>query len=441
MASIIVPSGEGIELAYEELNVGGLRVNQANDRHGEVGSEDLAIAELFRLHDAQMRNLAADIAAVGAVYDPPLVMPTDDGFVVFDGNRRITCLKLLLDPARAPTADLRAYFTTLRDGANGNVPARLTCQIEDDRNLIDSILFRRHTGSQRGVGQLDWNDRAKLNFVERTGQGGGINVAAEVERVLAEADRLPEGNIPWSTLTRLLSSEEFRNRAGVSTAGRRFRLTHDHGAVADALHRIASDLANQVVTLGDLWNNEGKRAYLNRLQDEGVLPAENERLPEPVDAGGPVRNPRRNPPPPRPPQTTFIPADAPRIQWIAAQQRVRAIWEELQSLTLREHPNATSALMRILLELSVESYIAEHGLNVPDNLSRKVGAVSGDLLQRQIIDRAYFDELERIRLNDQLISVASMQRYIHSPDFAPMENELRTYWVRLGRFLVATLNR
>lgn len=428
-------------MTYEELDVGNLRVNQANDRHGEVGSEDLAIAELFRLHDPQMRHLAADIAAVGAVYDPPLVMPGDDGFVVFDGNRRITCLKLLLEPARAPTADLRAHFNTLRDGARRGIPERLTCQVEEDRNLIDSILFRRHTGSQRGVGQLDWNDRAKLNFVERTGQGGGINVAAEVERLLADAGRLPHGNIPWSTLTRLLSSEEFRNRAGISTAGRRFRLTHDHGAVSDALHRIASDLANQVVTLGDLWNNEGKRSYLNRLQDEGVLPVENERLAEPVEAMGAVHNPRRNPPPPRPPQSTFIPADAPHIQWTAAQQRVRAIWEELQSVTLREHPNATSALMRILLELTVESYIAEHGINVPDNLSRKVGAVAAELLQRQIIDRAYFDELERIRLNDQLISVASMQRYIHSPDFAPMENELRTYWTRLGRFLVAALSR
>jgi hypothetical protein len=272
-------------LAYEELDAGDLRVNPANDRHGEVGSEDLAIAELFRLHDAQMRNLAADIAAVGAVYDPPLVMPTDDGFVVFDGNRRITCLKLLLDPTRAPTAELQTHFSTLRDGANEEIPASLVCQIEGDRNLIDSILFRRHTGSQKGVGQLDWNDRAKLNFVERTGQESGINVAAEVERLLAEVNRLPEGNIPWSTLTRLLSSEEFRNRAGISTAGRRFRITHDHGAVVDALNRIASDLANQVVTLGNLWNNEGKRAYLNRLQEEGVLPVENERLADPVDAG------------------------------------------------------------------------------------------------------------------------------------------------------------
>lgn len=427
-------------MTYEILEVRDLRVNQANDRHGEVLNEDLAMAELFRLHDGQMRTLAADIAAVGAVYEPPLVMPVNGTYVVFDGNRRVTCLKLLLDPQRAPTAELRGHFAELRDEALERLPNQLTCQVEQDRNLIDNILFRRHTGSQKGVGQLGWNDRAKLNFVERTGQGGGINVAAEIERLLAQTDRLPEGNIPWSTLTRLLSSEEFRNRAGISTAGRRFRLTHEDGAVTDALHRIASDLSNQIVTLGDLWNNEGKRAYLNRLQDEGVLPVENERLPEPAVAGEAVRQPRRNPPPPRL-QATFIPADAPHIQWVAAQQRVRAIWEELQSVTIRDHPNATSALMRILMELAVESYIHEHELNSPDNLARKVGTVSTDLLNRQLIDRAYFDELERIRQNDQLISVASMQRYIHSPDFAPMENELRTYWTRLGRFLVAALNR
>jgi len=431
----------GGRLAYGELAIADLRINQANDRHGEVGSEDLAIAELFRLHDAQMRSLAADIAYQGAIYDPPLVMPSNDGYTVFDGNRRVTCVKLLADPARAPSVELRTYFADLKNNAQGRIPTRLVCQIEDDRNVIDSILFRRHTGSQKGVGQLDWNARAKLNFVERTGRGGRINVAAEVERLLAEAGRLPEGNIPWSTLTRLLSSEEFRNRVGISTAGQHFRITHEHGAVADALHRIASDLANQVVTLGNLWNNEGKRAYLNRLEGEGVLPLESKRLEAPVEAGRAPKNPRTKQLPPQPPQTTFVPADAPRIQWIATQQRVRAIWEELQSLTLRDHPNAISALMRILVELSVESYIAEHGLRTHNTLSHKLRAVSAHLLNRQIIDQAYYEELERIRLNDELISVASMQRYIHSPDFAPMESELRTYWVRLGRFLIATLSR
>ena len=111
-------------------------------------------------------------------------------------------------------------------------------------------------------------------------------------------------------------------------------------------------------------DNEGKRSYLNRLEDEGILPVENERLPDPVEPAGAIRAPRRNPPAVRPSQTTFIPGDAPHIQWTAAQQRVRAVWVELQSVTLREHPNATSALMRILVELTVESYIAERALQV-----------------------------------------------------------------------------
>lgn len=388
-----------------------------------------------------MRNLAADIAAEGAIYDPPLVMPGNGSFVVFDGNRRITCAKLLLNPRRAPSAELQTLFSNLRNEFGDRIPTRLICQTESDRNVIDSILFRRHTGSQRGIGQLGWNDRAKLNFVERTGRNESVNVAAEIERVLSEAGRLPEGMIPWSTLTRLLSSEEFRNRAGISTAGRRFRLTHEREVVTEALYRIANDLADQVVTLGDLWNNEGKRAYLGRLESEGILPQEAQRLPEATGSRTSPRNTRRNQQPPQPPQTTFIPSDAPHVQWLANQQRARAVWEELQSLSLQRHPNAVSVLMRILLELSVESYINEHGLQVLDNLSRKVGAVSTHLLGRQIIDQDYFDELERMRLNDQLISVASMQRYIHSPDFAPMESELRIYWVRLGRFLVATLNR
>lgn len=429
-------------MAYKHIGIDELRVNRANDRHGEVESEPLAFAELFRLHDLQMRNLATDIAQSARVYDPPLVMPEGGAFTVFDGNRRVTCLKLLLDPKRAPSRELQQFFTNLGSQAPVPLPKELTCQVEDDRNLIDNILYRRHTGSRRGVGQLDWNDRAKLNFVERTGQGSGINVAAEVERFLAEDGRLPTGNIPWSTLTRLLSSEEFRNRVGISTAGRKFQITHDRQAVTDSLNRIASDLASQKVTLGNLWNNEGKRAYLNRLQDEGVLPVEIEKLPAAIDpADTPHSTARKSVVRAKPLQTTFISADAPHIQWLASQQRARAIWDELRGLEFRDNPNAISALMRILVELAVGGYVSEHNLKTQDTLSHKVGAVSAHLLKRQIIDRPYWDELERLRRDDQLISVASMQRLIHSPDFAPMESELRAYWTRLGRFLIAALSR
>lgn len=427
-------------MSYEDLSVASLIVNESNDRHGEVGNEDLAIAELFRLHDSKMRNLAADISSVGQVYDAPLVMPVGKTFIVFDGNRRVSCLKLLQDPKRAPTAELRNYFSALAEKST-NLPRQLICQVETDRNLIDAILFRRHTGSQKGIGQLDWNDRAKLNFIERTGQNSGLNIAAEVETLLRGSGRLPSGNIPWSTLTRLLSSEEFRNRVGVSAAGRHFRLISDPGKVVDALHRIASDLASQVVTLGSIWNNEGKRSYLDKLNGEGVLPTEGDRLPTPVDMAIANRLPRKIAKLPTPTQTTLIPKTASRILWSASQQRIKLVWEELQSLNLRDHPNAISALLRILVELSVLSYISEHKLKLDDSLSKKVGCVASHLLSRELIDKGYYEELERIRKNDELISVSSIQRYLHSPNFAPMENELRIYWIRLERFLTAALSR
>lgn len=427
-------------MPYQEIDIRDLVVNPANDRHGELLDESAAIAELFRLHDQAMRNLAADIVSAGVVYDPPLVFPDEGLFVVHDGNRRVTCLKLLNDPNRAPNDELVRYFTGLRRGNEGAIPHVLTCQVEADRNVIDAILQRRHTGSQQGVGQISWNDRAKRNFAERTGQGGGVSVAAEIERVLTEANRLPEGTIPWSTMTRLLSSEEFRNRVGVSTQGRQFRVTHDHGAVLDVLERIARDLSSQRITLGNLWNNEGKRAYLDQLGEDGLLPREAERLATPDVAAGPaLRQPRRQPA--RPVQTTFIPRDVPPVQWVAEQVRVRHIWEELQSLNIRSHPNAVSALMRILIELTVQDYIDRHRVRSGDNLAQKFGAVSRSLLDAELIDRDYFDELERMRQHEEIISVPSMQRYIHSPNFAPLEGELRAYWARLGRFLITSLNR
>jgi len=39
-----------------------------------------------------------------------------------------------------------------------------------------------------------------------------------------------------------------------------------------ALQRIADDLAHRRVALGDIWDIDGKRAYLDTLEGEGLLP-------------------------------------------------------------------------------------------------------------------------------------------------------------------------
>ena len=426
-------------MSFEELNIEALEVNRANDRHGVLENETAAIAELFRLRDQHMRNLASDIVNENGIYDTPLVMPNENGFTVFDGNRRVTCLKLTINPHRAPSQDLQRFFQSLQDQWQGALPTQITCQLETDRDVIDAILYRRHTGSQAGIGQSDWDDRAKANFIDRTGRGGRIDVAAMVEVLLEEERALPENSLPRSTMNRLLSSEANRARVGISVIGNQFRITHDRDIVIGALARIATDLSSREVVLGDLWNNEGKLAYLNRLEIEGVLPHENHLVEQAanIQRRAPARRGR---PPAQPRQQTFIPTGAPGIAWRANQGRIRAVWEELQALSLANYPNAISALLRILLEMTVDNYIESNGLQQPDNLTQKVRTACDDLLRRDIIDRAYFDEIDRLRQHSELISIRSMQRYVHSTTFAPLPNELIVYWQRLGQFIVACLN-
>src|SRR3990170_664812 len=101
-------------MTYRKLPLTSLVVNPANDRHGELENETAAIAQLFATQEQHMRNLAKDLVLKGEVFEPPLVFPNGDKFIVADGNWRTTCLKLLAQPRRAPTVELQQFFADLR---------------------------------------------------------------------------------------------------------------------------------------------------------------------------------------------------------------------------------------------------------------------------------------------------------------------------------------
>ena len=243
------------------------------------------------------------------------------------GTEESHALSLLEKPSRAPSTQLQEYFTALRAQWSGTFPTKITCHVETDRDRLDSILFRRHTGSQNGVGQSTWDDRMKSNFILRTGQASGFNVSDEVEARLAEAKLLPgRRKIPRSTMNRLLSAETFRNRLGFSVRKKKFEFTHTEAKVQTALARVAEDLATKKVVLGDLWDVDGKRRYLDKLEKEGVLPTAADAL-RPTSPGGPKPTspapPGPKPPPtpiPTPPpkpstRTTLIPPNKPNSRW------------------------------------------------------------------------------------------------------------------------------
>jgi hypothetical protein len=439
---------EGLSMSYRNLLLDQLEVNRANDRHGELENETAAVAWLFSNFEQHMRNLTKDIVAESEIFEPPLVFPQDDKFVVFDGNRRVTCLKLLEKPRRAPTVELQEFFAEQRSKWIGDFPQNIQCQVETDRDRIDEILFRRHTGSQGGVGQSTWDDRMKSNFINRTGRGGTLNVADEIEKRLSAAGLLPRRKIPRSNLNRLLSAESFRNRVGFTTANGRFVITHQEPVVMHALQRIATDLADGRVVLGDIWDVDGKRAYLDELESEKILPTAEHSLPKPATSPSPVPIAARQPPPTRvakpPRRTTLIPNATFPIAWAGRLQRHRQIWEELQfRLLLTEHPNAISVLFRVLLDLSIENYLSQVPLSTiksNDSLAKRALRIAENLEATGKISQKYLDVFKKFPQYDSLVSADTLNRYVHSANFAPSPEHLTAMWDTLADFIVHCLN-
>lgn len=432
-------------MAIRNIPLSALVVNRANDRHGELENETAAIAWLFNERETHMKNLAKDIVKEGEVYELPLVWPDSSKFVVFDGNRRVTCLKILAEPRRAPTAELQSFFSDLRSKWPGEFPETVACQVEADRDRIDEILYRRHTGTQSGVGQSTWDDRMKATFVSRTGKGGTLSVADEVEGLLTGAKLLPSRRkIPRSTMNRLLSAEPFRHRVGISVKGGKFQITHNEDVVLKALARIADDMASRRIVLGDLWDVDGKTTYLDQLASEGVLPTSKDVLAKPV-----LDKPKDKSPKPKPTssakptqRTTLIPQVEYGLVWPGRLQRHHQIWEELQfGLLLAKNPNAISVLFRVLLELSIENYLNQTKLAVHDNdkLAARVVKIGKDLEAKGKIDKKQLGVLTKFQQADALVSADTLNRYVHSPNFAPSPEHLTSMWDSLSTFIVLCL--
>jgi len=412
------------------------------------------MAWLLNSKTTHMRNLARDIVENQGLFEPPLVYPDGESFTVADGNRRVTCLKLLRDPSLAPTVDLEAYFRHLGRGWTPRTPISIECQVEADRDRVDEILYRRHTGSQGGIGQSPWDDRAKHNFVERTGKKTRIDPAIAVSTILHRAGYNTEAaKLPRSNLNRLLSSEAVRGRLGFTMADGEFKLLRREDAVVRALLRVAQDLISRKIVLGDLWDADGKREYLNHLELEGVLPT-NAPLPdEPWRDGPSVPDPDDEPPAePQPPwkpapplkRTSLIPQDLPyAVTWSGETARLKDIWDELQhKLVLTEQPNAIGVLFRVLLDLSVAHYIATHTVQIRenDNLAMKVDKAAAHMRLAGLMDAKHQTELRKFGQSEHIVSAHTMNAYVHSLRFSPSPEHLAAMWNALSSFIVKCLN-
>jgi len=437
-----------------------LIVNPSNDRHGEMPDEASAMAELLTTLPAKMKSLAKDLSKTCEVKVIAMVSPAKSGkYMVYDGNRRITCLKLLNKPQLAPTEEWQDFFSGIAAKAKGAIPTALDCQIETDQDRIDDYLYRIHTGSQDGVGQINWGNQAKSYFVERTGKSKKIDLPGIIEEKLRSENLISKSTkVKHTNVDRLLSSEEFRSRVGISVKGNKVVFIRDIDKSLNALVRIVNDLASGTLNLNHLLRNDNKRKYLNALETEGVLPTVHNQLKERVDfkTGDVTKQPVvDNASVSSPlPMSINVPKSPKREtlirQWIdyevpfkANIKRATDIWDELQHhLKFGKHDNAIAVLFRVLLELSIENYITcknISSIHPNDKLSKKFRKVIDHQKENGLIDKKTHESLAKFEQKEAIFSANTMHKYVHHKAFFPSKNHLASMWDTLSELIVNCL--
>lgn len=132
-----------------------------------------AIAKMLELQYDRIYRLAKDIALRGL--DPSenvLVYSSEDedGFyVVAEGNRRVTALKLLLSPSLAPNERARKAFEKIKLTQKEDIKVINNCVIFDDDSYQHWVNLK-HTGQNNGVGRVEWTAPEKARHLARLGK-------------------------------------------------------------------------------------------------------------------------------------------------------------------------------------------------------------------------------------------------------------------------------
>lgn len=151
-------------MIIKTIKLASLFVNTENYRFEPLSSQKEAIDKMIEDQEDKLYFLIEDIITNGlSPVDLIIVTPSEDDnkYIVLEGNRRITSLKLLNNPTliNDKYASLRRRFQKLQKEKSEVVSElkSINCAVFENPTEADIWIKRKHSGELNGVGTVTWN--------------------------------------------------------------------------------------------------------------------------------------------------------------------------------------------------------------------------------------------------------------------------------------------
>ncbi|MCL2605860.1 MAG: hypothetical protein FWD93_01080 [Coriobacteriia bacterium] len=193
-----------------------LMIWSENPRHSletaeiETFSEKDVIKILFEVvgHEKMLR-LMSDIAENGlSPATIPVVVEGDDFYNVYDGNRRISALKILRNPKLLDDDALARKIEKLSSGSTP-IPQSVFVYVTDEVEALN-LLDKTHLGEQGGIGVIAWEAFQRDTALEKRGIHPKYPFAFKVAKAMGFS-RKSHFKIKYTDLDRIFGFKALRS--------------------------------------------------------------------------------------------------------------------------------------------------------------------------------------------------------------------------------------
>ncbi|MCI5118443.1 MAG: hypothetical protein D3913_10895 [Candidatus Electrothrix sp. LOE1_4_5] len=402
-------------------------------------------------------DIAKSIAKNGFfINEFPIVTKENRYFVVVEGNRRLTALKLLRNPDLAPPRK-RATYARLAENIDIANYEKLKFYIAPSKEAVAPILIARH-GSEMTSG---WQRIMKMRFLagdvlkgidheeiaERYSVPTSEVKTAAITILLREMIRFSDisdtekdvylsENFQTSTLTRFVQAKAFMDRTGLSLVGAKLCYSLPEEEFKALIFKICQDINNDRVK--SHIAGPDRKDYLNEVLDS-VLSGkteENEFVADPVPEPAEKKEPRK--PRTRKKPERLIPES---MNYQTGNQKLNDLIKEGQKMTVGSYVYSGGLLLRTILDLTVQRL---YDINDKLDETKKQNGRTHDLSKRLkdiynrhgdwLPDQATCKKLERFTSggNNAYIHLDTLNDYVHGEYGRPTKDDLRSFWSQIS---------
>ncbi|EFM11017.1 hypothetical protein PaecuDRAFT_2270 [Paenibacillus curdlanolyticus YK9] len=267
------------------IKINDLHINEDNPRDESQEDEAAAMKILFK-NEKKLFNLMKSIAEYGFEISERIIVVENGApnkYLILDGNRRITCIKLLNTPELLPpdldnrNRVINRIKKIKEDFNYKSIPA-VDCVIYDipaEEFLMKRTIQNKHTGENNGAGRLAWDYKAQNRFMNDDYK---IYLVEFLDNILKVERSL-------STMERIFSDPDMRTRVGVIIDKKLPEIKLINSDSEKKLYYILQLIKNKKVTVSDVYYKEDRENFYNKyfIENENwrsLLSDSEERQPE-----------------------------------------------------------------------------------------------------------------------------------------------------------------